>query len=259
MKQPTSKKWVAWLTFAFGLSGLLLRLALYPRCIDGRGLLIRENLYHPASWGVTALVAVVLILALRKLDGSNVYEHNFWPSIPAAIATLLAAGGIVMTVLDIQAYPADTLTMLWRWTGFLAAAALAAAGILRGLGKKPYFPLYALACVFFALHIANRYRIWSGNPQAPDYSFQLLACIAIMLFAYYQTAFTVGSGRRRAQLFSGLMGVYLCCLAVVRTDTLWLYIGCGAWMLADRCTMMPPRRRHTGTEPGEEEPPEEVA
>lgn len=259
MKQPTSKKWVAWLTLAFGLAGLLLRLAMYTRCIDGRGLLIQGNPYHLAAWGLTALVAVVLALALRSLSGSEVYAHNFWPSIPAAVASFLAAGGILMTALDASLYPTDVLTMLWRGAAFLAAAALAAAGVCRWMGKQPFFLLYAVVCLFFALHIANQYRIWSGNPQSPDYSFQLLACICIMLFAYYQTAFTVGSGKRRAQLFSGLMGVYLCFLAAARTDTLWLYPGCALWLLADRCTMTPPRRRHAGEGSGGEGTSEEVA
>lgn len=259
MKQPISKKWIAWLMPGLGMTGLLLRLAMYTRCIDGRGLLVRGNPYHLAAWGLTVLTAVVLILTLRKLDGSNVYSHNFWPSGPAAWAALLAAGSIVMTVLNTRDYPADTLTMLWRWSGFLAAVSLAIAGILRGMGKQPFFLLYAATCVFFALHIANQYRVWSGNPQAPDYSFQLLACIFIMLFAYYQMAFAAGSGKRRAQLFSALMGSYLCFLAAARTETLWLYIGCGVWLLADRCTMMPPRRRHTGKEPGEKDSSEEVA
>ena len=205
------------------------------------------------------LIYLMLGLALRSLDGSNVYAHNFWPSVPAGLAAILAAGGIVMTVLRAEAYPADNLTMLWRWSGFLAAAALAVAGICRGLGKRPFFLLYAAVCLFFALHIANRYRLWSGNPQAPDYSFQLLACIFIMLFAYYQTAFAVGSGKRRAQLFCGLFGVYLCCLAAARTDTLWLYPGCALWLLTDRCTMTPPTRRHSEEETDGEQPSEEVA
>lgn len=263
MKQLTSKKWAVWLILAFGLAGLLLRLAMYANCVDGRGLLITGNLYHLSTWAVTAMTALVLILVLWPLEGSRVYEHNFWPSIPAAAGTLLAAAGIGATVLNPAGYPADTLTLLWRGSGFLAAAGLAAAGICRGMGKKPFFLLYALASVFFALHIANQYRIWSGNPQAPDYSFQLLACICLMLFAYYQTAFTVGSGKRRAQLFSALMGVYLCFLAAAQTETLWLYAGGGLWLLTDRCTMSPPRRRHTDLEDAEddedEEPSEEVA
>lgn len=259
MKRLILRKLIPWLTLGFGLVGLLLRLTMYDRCIDGRDLLIRDNPYHLVTWGLTVLVALVLIPALRPLDGPNDYRYNFWPSIPAAGAALLAAGGLFVTAVQADFYPLDTLTMLWRGAAFLASAALAIIGICRGLGKRPFFLLYAMVSAFFALHLANQYRIWSGNPQSPDYSFQLLACIFIMLFAYHQTAFAADTGKRRGQLFAGLMGAYLCCLAVARTDTLWLYPGCGLWLLADLCTLTPPRRRHTEQTADGEQPSEEVA
>lgn len=259
MKQLIPAKIVPWLTLIFGLAGLVLRKALYTLCVDGRGLLIRDNPYDPASWILTALVALLLLVALRPLGGLKSYAYNFWPSTLAALGTILAAAGILVTVLAPSLYPQDKLTLAWRITGYLSAAGLLAAGVCRWLGKKPFFLLYAVVCVFFALHLANQYRDWSGNPQTPDYSFQLLACIFIMLFAYYQTAFTVGSGSRRAQLFTGLMGVFLCCLAVIRTDTPWLYPGCALWLLADRCTMTPPTRRHGDREPDGTGQTEEVA
>ena len=118
--------------------------------------------------------------------------------------------------------------------------------------------MYAVVCLFFALHLGNQYRIWSGEPQTQNYSFQLLACIFIMLFGYYQTAFAVGSGKRRRQLFTALMGFALCCTAMAAAETLWLYPGCALWMMADRCTMSPPKRRRT-EEPAGTRSPGEVA
>lgn len=259
MKKPISRKMLPWLSLGGGLVGLLLRLAMYDRFVDGRELLIRDNPYHLAAWGLTALVALVLILALRSLDGPNDYRYNFWPSIPAAGAALAAAGGLFVTAVQADFYPLDTLTTLWRCAAFLACAALAAIGICRAVGKQPFFLLYAAVSAFFALHLANQYRIWSGNPQSPDYSFQLLACIFIMLFAYHQAAFTAETGKRRGQLFAGLMGAYLCCLAAARTDTLWLYPGCGLWLLADLCTLTQPRRRHAQEKGDGEQPSQEVA
>lgn len=258
MKQRIPKRYIAWLPLGFGLVGLMLMVAMYTLCVDGRGLLIRDNPFYLAAWGVTALAAVALLLLLRPLGGLNVYGYNFWPSVSAALGAFLAAAGILVTVLNLSPYPRDRLTQLWQISGFLAAAGLAAAGICRWRGKQPFFLMYAAVCVFFALHLGNQYRIWSGNPQTPDYSFQLLACIFVMLFSYYQTAFTVGAGKRRAQLFTALMGFHLCCVAVAKTDTPWLYPGCALWMLADRCTMSPPNRRHAAQMPGGYQPPEEV-
>ena len=259
MKQRISTRYIAWLSLGFGLVGMMLVSVMYARCVDDRGLLVRDNPFYLAAWGVNALTALLLALMLRPLGGSNVYDHNFWPSPLAALTAILAAAGILATVLDSSSYPQDKLTMLWRISGFLAAAGLTAAGVCRWLGKQPFFLMYASVCLFFALHLGNQYRMWSGNPQTPDYSFQLLACVFIMLFAYYQTAFTVGSGKRRAQLFAALMGFCLCCTAMAKTETLWLYPGCALWMLADRCTMAPPNRRHAEQNPRGTQPPEEVA
>ena len=259
MKQWIPTRYIAWLALGFGLVGLMLMSAMYTLCVDDRGLLIRGNPFYLAALGVTALTALVLALAVWPLGGSNVYGYNFWPSISAALGAILAAASILVTVLDPARYPQDRLTLLWRISGYLAAAGLVAAGVCRWRGKQPFFLMYAAVCLFFALHLGNQYRVWSGNPQMPDYSFQLLACIFVMLFAYYQTAFAVGSGKRRAQLFTGLMGFCLCCTAMAKTETLWLYPGCALWMLADRCTMSPPKRRHGEQKPHGTQPPEEVA
>lgn len=259
MKQRIPTRYIAWLALGFGLVGLMLMTAMYTLCVDDRGLLIRGNPFYLAAWGVNVLAALVLIPVLRPLGGHNAYGYNFWPSIPAALGAVLAAAGILATVLDPARYPQDNLTLLWQISGGLAAAGLTAVAICRWRGKQPFFLLYATVCLFFALHLANQYRIWSGNPQTQDYSFQLLACIFVMLFGYYQTAFTVGSGKRRAQLFAGLMGFCLCCTAMAGSETSWLYPGCALWLLADRCTMSPPNRRHTQEEPQGTQPPEEVA
>lgn len=256
MKQRIPANYIAWLSLGFGLVGFMLMTVLYSRCVDDLGLLVRENPFYPAAWGVMALAAVVLVLVLLPLGGSNTYAHNFWPSMPAAAGAVLAAAGILATVLLPSTAPQDRLTLLWKISGFLAAAGLVAAGICRWLGKQPFFLMYAAVCLFFALHLGNQYRLWSRNPQSSDYSFQLLACIFIMLFAYYQTAFTVGSGKRRAQLFAALMGFCLCCTALAKTENPWLYPGCALWLLADRCTMSPPNRRQREQSA---EPPEEVA
>lgn len=259
MKKRIPTNYIAWLSLVFGLVGMALVRIMYLSCVDDRGLLVRGNLFYPAAWGVLVLAALVLALVLRPLGGSNIYGYNFWPSAPAALGALLAAAGIVATVLDAGSYPQDRLTLLWQISGGLATAGLVTVSFCRWRGKQPFFLAYAGVCVFFALHLGNKYRIWSGNPQTPDYCFQLLACIFVMLFAYYQTAFAVGSGKRRAQLFAGLMGFCLCCTAMGRTEDLWLYPGCGLWLLADRCTMSPPNRRHGEQKPRDAQPPEEVA
>lgn len=243
MKKLVPTKYVPCLILGCGALGLALRWLLYATAVDGRGLLETGNFLIPAIWILTALTALFLALAVFPLDGPNRYGDNFPASISGAVGSFLAAAGILVTALDSSALPQDTLTLVWRILGILSALCLIIAGVCRFRGQRPFFGFHGIVCVFFALHLANQYRVWSGNPQTQDYSLQLFACIFIMLSAYYHTAFDVGLGRRRMQLFTGLMGAYLCCLCLAASDSPLLYPGCGLWLFTNLCPLEPPARR----------------
>lgn len=262
MKNLIPTKLIPCLTVSCAALGLVLRWAMYLTCVDDRGLLVSWNFFQIAGLAVSGVTAVFLILLLLPLDGSNQYRDNFSPSILGALGTLMGAGGILATVMSAEIYPDDRLTLFWMAAGLVSVLCLVAAAVFRFLGKAPFFLLYGAVCVFFALHIANQYQHWSGNPQIQDYSCQLFACIFLMLSAYYQAAFAVGSGKRRAQLFTGLMGVYLCALSLVRGDTPWLFLGGMGWLLTNLCALRPVRRRREDDAPkqpdGSGEPQGEV-
>lgn len=244
MKQLIPTKYIPCLILGCGGLGLVLRWLLYATGVDDRGLLTAGNALHIACWVLTVAVAVFLAIAIAPLDGSNRYKANFPASVAGAVGSLLGAVGILVTVLT-QVYAfSDTLTLLWKITGILSGVCLVVTAMYRLQGKRPFFLLHAAVCLFFSLHLANQYRAWSGNPQTQDYSFQLCACIALTLTAYYHTAFDVDLGKRRRQLCAGLLGVYLCCLCVVNTETPLLYLGCGAWSFTNLCSLTPRRRRH---------------
>lgn len=244
MNKRIVTKYLPACTLALGLVGLGLRAMMYATCVDGRGLLTRNNPYHIACWILAVLTAGALALATGRRNGINSYSANFPPSVPAALGCWLGSIGMMLTVL----LPGDvgtdtTLGLLWKIAGLLSAAGLVYAGMQRLKGGIPHFLSYAAVCVFFALHLICYYQVWSGEPQTADYSFQLLACVLLTLFSYYQTAFAVDTGSRRCQLFAGLMGAFLCCLALAKTTTPWLYLGCTGWLLTNLCTIEPPRRR----------------
>ncbi len=240
---------------ALGLLGLMLRLGLYKFGMDGRELLVENHIFQILCWVLTVLTGLFLGWMVLPLDGVRDYEANFPASLPGGLGCFAAALGIVLTVAPVLGGYRDILATLWLIAGALAAVGLVVCGICRIRGEKPFFVFPSPVFLFFALHLANQYRVWSGEPQTTDYSYQLLACVCLTLFSYYCTAFTEGLGRRRIQLFSGLGAVYLCCLALARTDSPWLYLGCGAWALLNLCTLQPPRRRRR---PVMEQPEPEV-
>lgn len=247
MKNLIPTKYLPWLTLAVGCLGLLLRWLLYTLGVDDRGLLEEGHILQFLLWLLAAVWTAVLALSAFRLDGSNLYDDNFFPSVPGGAGCFLGAVGIVYTVVTGRGEFPDGLTNARMYLGVAAGASLIAIGVCRLSGKKPFFLLYGLVCAFFALNLANLYRVWSGDPQTENYAFSLFACIALMLAAYYHAGFCADSGQRRTQIFTGLMAALLCCLALGHTDTPLFYLGCGIWSLTNLCPMTPPRRRRRRT------------
>lgn len=224
---------------ALGGIALVLRRVMYATAVDAKGLL---PLHHPLAiaLGVVSVVVVLYCaLAVRKLDGSAEYADNFGASTSAAVGHVLAALGILATVLLKEPLMPNYLGKGWYVLGMASWVCLFLAGFARMRGKQPNFLLHLIPCLFLLLHIVNQYQIWSGNPQSQDYVFALFGTMALMFFAFYNSAFDVGIGRRRMQLFMGLMAVYFLLAELANTQYLWLYVGGIAWALTDLCSLTP--------------------
>lgn len=243
MNKAIPTKYLPLLTLGASGLALSLRWMYYAFCMDSQGLLTVPHFLHIACWILTLGAAAFLAVAVHPLKGSNRYEDNFTTSLSGVLGSLLGAAGILITVLTGKGEYPDTLTVIWLILGVLAALGLLAAGVCRFLGRRPFFLFHGLVCAFFALNLTHHYRIWSGDPQSLNYVFQLLSCIALMLAAYYHTAFSVDMGQRRALIFSSMMAVFLCCLSLGHTEAPLFYLGCGAWVFLDLCPLTPPRRR----------------
>lgn len=239
MKNLLKSNYLPYLTVSLGGVALVLRRVLYTVAVDEKNLLAAGHPLEILLWLVTAAAAVLVIGSVWKLKGSNLYEDNFGASLPAQAGCFAAALGILLTVLFSGSRLMDSLKPAWKVLGILSAPALVAAGLCRKAGKQPFFLLHLVPCVFFAVHMLGHYQTWSNNPQLQDYVFSLLGGIALALFAYYQAAFDVGVGKRRMQLFTGLMGVFFCCVALSGSDYPLLYLGGGAWAITDLCSFKP--------------------
>lgn len=250
MKPILKSKTLPFLIAALGGVGALLRLQLYAAAVDEKNLLIPGHPLELLLLGLTAAVAAVIVVGVWPLYGSTRYPDNFGPSVPGAIGSVLAGLGIALTVL-LAENDGGRMYYVWKGLGLLSAPCLVMAGFCRLRGKRPQFLLHGVVCVFFLLHMICHYRTWSTNPQLQDYLFSLLACVALTAFAYYQTAFDAGSGKRRSQLAAGLMGAYLSLVALSGTDAPLLYGGCAIWALTDLCSLTPVRRRQKAVKEGE--------
>lgn len=235
-------KYLPVLAGGMGLVGMALRALLYALCVDERNLLPVGHPLELLLWGITVVTLGFIINRVRKLGGSNRYADNFGSSAVAAVGHVLAGAGFLLTALINVPMMDNYLGSIWKLLGIAAGPCLMLAGINRVQGKRPFFALHMIPCLFLVLHIVNHYQLWSGNPQLQDYVFALFAAMALMFFAFYSAAFDVGSGRRRMYLGMGLAAVYLCLVTLPQTEHLFLYAGGIVWVLSDLCALEPKPR-----------------
>ena len=217
------------LTVALGSLGLVLRMLLYMVAVDAKNLV---RMGHPPEillWLVTIAAAVLIINAVRKG-----YSVNFGNARMGGLGTAVMAAGVVITVLEGGIAPTG-LEKIRDLLGLLSGAGLAAAAVSRWQGKQPFFLLYGIICVFFAIHMVSCYQLWSSNPQIQDYVFTLAACIGLMLFSYQQAAFYAGIGKEKWLLAMGLVSVFSCLVCVSGTENPILYLTGGIWGVTNLC------------------------
>lgn len=224
-----------------GLGGiaLVLRRLLYLFAMDEKGLLVSGHPLEFALIAVTGIALGYILITVWKLDGSNDYADNFRASIPAAVGHVLTASGMAVTVLFNGPVMQGYLGTAWRVLGFAAPVCLLLAGFARMGGRKPFFLLHLVPTVFLMVHIINHYQVWCGNPQLQDYVYTLFGTMALTLFAFYHAAFSVGLGKRRMQMGTGLAAAYLCMAELAVSQYPYLYLGCIVWALTDLCSPYP--------------------
>lgn len=222
-----------------GIVAMILRRQLYLTAVDARGLLMRYTLLEGMLLLLTGLVGAVLVWVLRKDRGTKRYEDNYSASVFAALGHGAAALGIAAASRHMASGQIGYLGAAWQLLGIAAPACLILAGILRIFGKKPFFLLHVVPCLFLLLHVINSYRGWSSNPQMQDYLFALLASVSLTLFAHHTAAFEADMGNRKWVLGTGMLAVYMCLAELGWSDHAELYAGGMLWALTGMCRMIP--------------------
>lgn len=218
-----------------GCIAMVLRRQLYLTAVDHRGLLQRGTILESLLLLLTAAVFGFLFLALKNNRGSTLYEENYTASIPAGLGHAAGATGIFLLV-RYGFFPMSGLvSQLWQILGLAAPVCLILAGILRSMGRKPFFALHVIPCLFLLIHVVGCYRLWSSNPQMQDYLYALLSSLAMVLFSHHTAAFEAGIGNRKWVLGSGLAAVFLCLAELGWTDYPAFYFGCMFWAATGIC------------------------
>ena len=231
-------KWIPVISVGAGALVLCLQLWLFGTGIDSRGLL-RPG--HPASFlgfAVLVLSFGALYLCLRPVTGKPAYEKLFPKSRLPLLGAVLGAAGILYAVLCETEALQSKLSVLYCVTGVLAALGMLWGGALRLYGKKPHVLYHSLVALFLMVHLISRYQHWSTEPELLRYFFPLLACVFLMLAAYYRATLDNLTGSRRWFVFFNY-GSVLLCIGAVSSGSLPFYLGFALWCLANVCSLAP--------------------
>ena len=237
MNQTKNEK-LPLLLLVLGVAAAAVRGLLYLTAVDGKGMLIRGH-FLGILLMILCAAAVLSVLYVIRLKGSDAFSDNFRPSTPAAVGCAVMAAGVLLTLLTGNAMPRPRLVQLWYLSGILSVAGLIWAGLSRYRGQQPFMLCYGVLTVFLALHMVSRYQPWSGDPQSQDWIFSLLGAIGLTLCSYGNSAFCVDKGKRRSFLATSLLTVFACCAALTHTEYFWLYLGGGIWAFTGICRVTP--------------------
>ena len=224
---------------AGGILLFLLRAALYRTGFDDRGLLAPFHPLQLASAVLCAAMVVWLFLASRQEPESR----------PMVRYLAGLVGGYLMLLHGLSLVDqADSFLNLLRCA--LAFASAAAMAVCVFPFHRQHWPrsfcLGVISC-HYALDMLCRYRVWSGNPQLPDYCFHVLCAVALSLGTYQALALQNDMAKPRLHRFFCLSALFLCPGCLIGPDPWQFYLSGTFWAVA--CMQITP--------PDPEELPEE--
>lgn len=174
-------------------------------------------------WVLMAAAAVTAFLFTRKT-----VVKPMGRAVPA-VSSLLLAGGTASLLLEQVAGPA-ALVLIYRVLSVLAAAALVAAAVLHGAGRKVPFLLELPVCLLFVAQLLICYQLWSEVPQLMNYVLGLGAVLCLALAGYFRLAQAAGLPGKSWYNAVGLLGVFFCAAAVAQGTFSWFFTTAAVWL-----------------------------
>ena len=250
MKKRINSKRIPLLVLVGSLVAVLLRIWTRGSGPDESGLFAQKPLAWALLWLLTAAVVGVTFFALRGLKKSGTYRENYPRSvlaglcmIPAAVAFLVngylqlrASVGYALAETTVV----DTIAGIF---GLVAGLCLLLSAVHRCMGKKPFFLINGLVCLYLAVRLFNCCQLWSNEPKMSIVVFPFLASMTLMLSAYHRVCFDVDLGKRNWAGFWSLLSVYFCIVAMLSFEQPLFYGMCALWQMADLCSLRPMRRK----------------
>ncbi len=220
-------------------------------CMDENGLLARDSSIAWIFLAVIAVLILVLVLTIVRLDRSAGVEQDchrniFWHLCSAAAAAGLMAGcGYYALKISVS----DTLKLVLFSVGVICGALLIISDALRIMGKSSNFMLLLLPCLFLAGRLIFDFKQWSYDPIVIDFCFKLLASITAMIACFNLAGFPIGIGKKRATIFFCLLAFAFAAMLIpdyllgcnCSISDLVIYLSMGLWCLINGLMLLFPR------------------
>ena len=234
MRSKTGKLFCA----ALGVGALILtlRLQLYRVGFDHKNILSSSHPLHLICLALTGVLAAVLALLLWKTEETPDTETRS-PGHPLEILPLMNAG-ILMIFHSVPLFreAEGTLTTVRTALSLAAGESMVLCALWPREKTRVHGILHGLITVFYAVDMLCRYRNWSGNPQLPDYTLQIFACLLLSLCSYHRLALDVGLGKRRSLLWCSLMAMSLSLGCASGPESKIFYLAGAFWAAGCVCT-----------------------
>ncbi len=241
MKKNAKPNILPVITLGAGALGLYLQMWLQATGIDSSGLLRTDHPSNTLLFILTGAVMLIMLLYLSQVKDIPAYKYLFPQSVPAAVGCMIAAAGVLASVVMEVIQNQDILSIISCVLGVLTAISLISTGICRQKRKRPNYYLHFAITAYLMIHVVSQYRYWSSEPQLLNYIFQLLASVFLMLCCYYRTLLDTGVNNRRRYVFFNYCALFFCCLSLLSEDWLF-YASMGVWMASEQCSLAPKRR-----------------
>ena len=238
MKAQTKLIHLQLLTLSAALLGALLRIVLYSTAMDETGMLLSGH-WTRTGLLVLSLATVLLLAAGCRLLPIPAKQPGRPASLLAGFGCFLCAGGFLMNILKNRPVFNGGTDYAALILSLLAAAGLVFIGIHRCIGRTPHYLAHTTVCLSFALQMIGQYRLWSSKPQLPDYCFQILALVSLMLTSYHWASRDSGAGGDRKLRFYGLLSVFFSMVSLYGNESGLFMALCALWVITNlgHCTI----------------------
>ena len=231
MKQFPKTEVYSLFSILAGLIGMAMQTWLLST-VDSKGLLVHGHFSAAISFLLLAAVVVLNALYLKKVKTDLTYDQMFPQSIVSAAGTFLAAAGFAITA--IMPGSAGLLGLLVRVFGIISAVGLVFAGYCRFQGKQPNCLAYAAVAMFLIFRTLVLCQGWSAEVQIERYFFPLLACLSLLMAAYFRASLVLESKDCKRYLFFRQFALFCCMLSFVGGDSIFYLAGI-MWIATDYC------------------------